>query len=127
MKKRSKAAVVYRDGREVKAPQAITPAQLQLMHDAYWPNPNMNAEDRLLRAARLVKSHDDSRRATGTALSIKARQTKIADRNDLIRVLRREGKRTDQIRKDANVKRLNGGTMPSTSTINRISPPKKIN
>jgi hypothetical protein len=100
MKKRS---TTYRDGREIKAPRGITAAQLQLMHDAYWPDKNLSAEERAMKAARLVKAHDDSRRASGNALSIKARQANKAERNQRWRVDHASGKTLKQIATDEKV------------------------
>jgi hypothetical protein len=123
MKKTRSTPVTYRDGGEVKAPRGITAAQLQLMHDAYWFDPTFSAEERAMRAARLVKAHDDSRRMTGTALSSKARQK--PERDALIRKLRAAGKRMDQIRANKEVIKLNGNKVPSVPTVNRIAPSKK--
>ncbi len=114
MKKRP---TTYRDGREIKAPRGITAAQLQIMHDAFYLDKTLSAEDRAMRAARLVKAHDDSRRVTGTALSIKARQAKKADRNQRMRGAKADGKTPKQIAAAEGI---------TVSQANRILKPAKI-
>jgi hypothetical protein len=114
-----KQPVKYRDGREVKAPRGITAAQLQIMHDAYYPAENITAEERALRASQLVKAHDaqqaDPGRRLGTKNSVEARQHPERDRR--IHDAHAKGRTPKQIAGDPKIR---GSKKLSASQIRRI-------
>jgi hypothetical protein len=109
-----------RDGRGVKAP-APTPnraAPYDWQH--FWNGEATPLDEDRTRAAQLLNAQDNARRAKGTTSSAAARAAKNVARNMLIRKLRAEGKRADQIRKNADVIKLNGDKPLSISSINRV-------
>jgi hypothetical protein len=112
-----KQSAIYCDGREVKAPRGITAAQLQIIHDAYYPAESVSAEDRALRAAQLLKAHEFVRQAEATEASNKARITQTVARDRRILEAHGKGVTPKQIQGD---RKICGRKKLSLSQIYRI-------